>query len=560
MNPGQSSLFRKALAAALVLLFLAGVGTAVILKLTEQERATAARVRALLEAVDENYLWQTNAAFDELQAMGGAAYPELRAILAWRETALHRAYEKSWGRAPARVRNLFPQPGRRRVLQVKVSGVVPELGPAACRGVTSAAAEYILRNDHSYGTIFPLRMLCWSVPESPLALRALEHWLSRWDRETHLFGMLYAYELWPRMPQLAPALAQWLRNPDVASEAAASLAKLGRGAEFAVPRLVEMAARGVVGTNTNMVVIGIDRPMDRNRVAALHALGSIGVTTAAVREIIETSMRDQDLDVAVAALMAAGQLGLELDHCIPAVLDRWPLVATHETKALAEKLGALGARARVALPWLRKLAADAPSLPAPAGIRRRPPAHPQELEVAAVSAICQIDRGEIAARLPILMKHFAGRWEAVDALLKLGAGSQEIVQGVTPLLQHQFEITRLQAAMVILKHDPAHEKARSILKAGMAAADPEMSLTAAFYHCRVELDPEPLIPLLRKGLLAEGDVPQTALNSVELMGERARPLIPELKRCIAESKNSGSRDWAGRILRRIAPEAMPPML
>jgi hypothetical protein len=57
----------------------------------------------------------------------------------------------------------------------------------------------------------------------------------------------------------------------------------------------------------------------------------------------------------------------------------------------------------------------------------------------------------------------------------------------------------------------------------------------------------------------DGDLSQTALKSVELMGERARPLIPELKRCIAESKNSGARDWAGRILRRIAPGEMPPI-
>lgn len=562
MNSRPQRALKKIGRSALVVGLLLAGGLLLYLLFTAKTRATAKRVHTLLQQVDENYLWQTNAAFDALQEMGAEAYPALREILAWRESTVHQLYERLWLKSPGGLRKFLPQPDSSRGLQVKASAIVPELGPVPSRALAGVTADYIMQDDHPYGTIYPLRTLYWSIPESPKSTLALSNWLARWETETHLFGMLYAYELWPKVPQLGPILAQWLRNPDGAAEAAASLGKMGTNAAFALPLLLEAAEKGVVGTNTTLKVQNptIDT-FTWNRINAAVALGSIGVTNPAVHAVLERAVTDKNPELAIAAVEALAALGYELDQPITTFLAEFRAARSHRTKDVLTTLGKLGLKARAALPWVTNLTNQevAGALPE---FQKGPRDHPnssQEIQTAALIALCRIDPSQIPLSLPALTRElFAGQWEAAEALLEFTTHHDQIVAAVEPVLAHEHEIQRMFAAAVILKHQPAHRKARDELYSRLKADNPELRLTAAVYICRAGADLAPVIAVVREGLLMPGDLPQVALNSVEAMGEQARVFIPELKQCL-NSKNSGARDWAGRILRRLAPEQMPPI-
>jgi len=50
-----------------------------------------------------------------------------------------------------------------------------------------------------------------------------------------------------------------------------------------------------------------------------------------------------------------------------------------------------------------------------------------------------------------------------------------------------------------------------------------------------------------------------SLNVLEKMGDAARPALPEIKAAL-QSPFSGVRDRAGLLLRKLAPQEMPPII
>jgi hypothetical protein len=560
MRTGRK-LLRNGTVAALALLVGLGGGAAIYWKATAAERADGRKVQALLMQISDNYVPENSAKVDELAGMGVRAYPELKRILSWRETAVSRAYERLWEKSPRFLLDRLPLPGVRRTLQVKATGVVVELGPAACRAVTGAVADYLMQPRNNAGALFPLRILYWSIPESPKATQALRKWLTRWETENHLFGMVWSYELWPRIPELAPMLTNWLKNPDVVAEAAASLGALGTNAIFAVPVLTEVADRGVIGTNTTPQILNLSVDiLAWNKISAMRALGAIGKRNDKMFGVLERSLKSEDLELRLAALIAMGKLGYKVDEPLQTALNDFLPGRNYQTKEYAKEIGNLGPAARAALPWLNKLtdAEFVRDLPVVKKGTRDRPVSAEELRAAAIVAICRIEPEETPKWLPDLVGQSKGNWETIGFLLEADSNHEEIVRLVEPLLSEKDLITQMMGACVALKHSPKHMKAREILEQARASSDPEIKLTAAVYWARAGADIGTLIPVLREGLVMEGDHPQIALNTVELMGARVMEIVPELKECL-QSKNGGARDWAGRILRRVAPEEMPPI-
>jgi hypothetical protein len=56
----------------------------------------------------------------------------------------------------------------------------------------------------------------------------------------------------------------------------------------------------------------------------------------------------------------------------------------------------------------------------------------------------------------------------------------------------------------------------------------------------------------KKTTLSDRDV-------LEKMGDAARPALPEIKAAL-HSPSWAVRDWAGRLLRKLAPEQMPAII
>lgn len=561
MKPGRKTI-RKLFISTLLVLVLLGAAGLVYVKVTKTERATAREVQALLANVDENYLHEANPAFDQLQAMGERAYPELRRILSWRETPVHRGYERIWSKAPKFVRERVPAPDTQRVLQFKATAVVWEMGPVACRAVAGAVAESIMEPRNWNAPMYSLRILYWSIPESPKSTLALSNWLGRWESENHMFGMTASYELWPRIAHLAPMLTNWLKNPDVAAEAAASLGAMGTNARFAAPFLGEVAQNGLIGTKTNSQIV--NRSIDTltwNRISALRALGAVGTTNEVIRAGLDSALRAGNIELQLAAFAAAHQLGYELDGPIATLLKDFSPRRSYRTKEFIEETGKCGQAAKAALPWLRQFTdQDFLSRLSAAPINNRDrPSTTNEIRLAAIIAMCRIDPVELDRWLPELAGNYFDRnWRTVEYLLEVDGRAGEMVKVVEPFLAHPEIINRLFAAQVIKKHSPEHAGAREVFDMSLDSGDPESELQAAFYWVRSGGAFEKVLPALRKGLLQDGQHAQTAMNVVERMGEYATILAPELKQCL-QAKERGARDWAARVLRKVAPEEMPPI-
>ena len=71
--------------------------------------------------------------------------------------------------------------------------------------------------------------------------------------------------------------------------------------------------------------------------------------------------------------------------------------------------------------------------------------------------------------------------------------------------------------------------------------------------------PSEVLPVARELLRPLDDLGQNALDVLGKMGAAACPAIPEIKAALY-SPSVGVRDRAGRLLRKLAPEEMPPII
>src|SRR5437867_724967 len=261
----------------------------------------------------------------ELVRLGPRAYPELARILRAQDTPMDRWYDDARARLPRSLRRLLPIRESKDQLRDRAQVAIGELGPAASRALVGAIHDSVERGS-MLTRIELLRTLYWSIPDSPKAVDTLRAWLSTPEPRRLLFGMKDADEIWPQVLQFAPLLAQWLKLPDQAREAADALGLMGTNALFAIPDLIDTFDQGVAGhpPNTNFVIHyspGME-PLQRNRTAAISALGHIGLASSSVLAALERGLDDPQEDVRIFTADAIGQLGSKALPLLPKLLAR----------------------------------------------------------------------------------------------------------------------------------------------------------------------------------------------------------------------------------------------
>jgi HEAT repeat protein len=178
------------------------------------------------------------------------------------------------------------------------------------------------------------------------------------------------------------------------------------------------------------------------------------------------------------------------------------------------------------------------------------------LRIAAISSIYQIAPGQATPYLEYLLQHFTN-WEATEMLRQWKTERDRIV----PALAKELQVPehRLQTAYILMGLSPALEEPRRLLYSALDSPKPPERGIAINWLWRLTNDVPRILPVARE-LLSSPQEAQSALNALEQMDTAAaRTTISELKRLL-NSRDSGVRDRAGRLLRKIAPEEMPPII
>jgi hypothetical protein len=544
-----------------LLLILVGVG---VWFATAESRRIAIEVQKRVAQMNDEFAPESRDAMNKIIALGDKAYPELRRILTWRETSATRFYRLIYSKLPSKLRAQIAPPDARIGLQHNLYQCVSAMGPTICRAMTGAVCETLDRGDKNWDAMLILRPLIWSIPESPRAVTTLSNYLAQ-PTNTFLFGSIYADDRWATVPQLLPLLAEWLKKPDAVHDLARGLANAGTNAAFAVPLLVQAAEKGVAGEPPNfsfrVSYSGTFDPLLMNRGSAIQALAKIGVTNAAVVAVLQKAAESGDEELSAIAYVAALELGIPIEGAIAKWSNDWKLFegfqeSRFRARQKIERIGELGVLARPAVPLLKRIAAGE-GMQSAARFDHFDQGAVDQLRITAITSLRHIAPEEAAPFLPFLLEHFSV-WPAPETLRKWKSERDRIVPVISKQLADPKH--RSVSAYILMGVDPTLPEPRKILYDALESPERSQREIAVNWLWRLTGDVPRLLPVAR-ALLVESskDDAQSALNALEMMGEAARPAVPDLKPLL-NSEHWGTRERAGRLLRKLAPAEMPPII
>jgi HEAT repeat protein len=232
-----------------------------------------------------------------LRALGPQALPALERVLTTRESELARGYWRLYGRTPAGLRGLLPQPVDSGARRVDAAEALEILGPAAVAAVPALVAGL---SDPSLAVqLGAVRALGRVGVASAPAIERLAQFTAQRDSDTGLRveAANALGRIGPGAVSAFPALASNLTHaqPIVRQTAALALGRIGDRAAAAVPRL-----RFLV----------LSDPDSHVRASAAEALGRIGPAAAAAAiPQLSAALRDNVVAVRVCAAEALGRLG-----------------------------------------------------------------------------------------------------------------------------------------------------------------------------------------------------------------------------------------------------------
>lgn len=531
---------------------------------TMDSRRTAAEVRRLVGQMNDEFSDETRDAHNRLLALGPEAYGELRRILTSREADSTGWFAAVWKVLPASARAQLPDPGARRALRHNLQQCLANGGPVLSRAMTGAVCAALESGEAAGNEMTLLRNLIWSIPESARAVTTLSNYLAH-PENTFFFGSVYADELWSKVPQLAPLLAQWLRNKHTVNDAASGLAHLGTNATFAEPLLVETAESGIASPPVQPSIKvsygpGVDH-LTMRRMVAIKALGKIGCTNPPVIAALNKAAESGKDELCSAAYLAFLELEVPIAEKLSAWADTWnpfegfPAESYRASETL-RSIGKLGRKAVPAVPLLDRIASGAGTNTA-ARFDHFDRRQADGIRIAAIGSLYQIDSQNAARYLQFLIENF-GNWEAMNILRQW----QEMRESIVPAVSERLENadTRLRAAFVLHGVAPELDEPRRILQAAMASEHLATKATAVNWLWLLHEDPAEVLGVTRELLKTTDDhTLQAALNLLEKMNGAALAAIPELKPLL-KSKHWAVRDRAGRLLHKLSPTEMPPII
>lgn len=505
-------------------------------------------------------------AVSNIVRQGDAAYNELARGIMAEDSAFEKLYDRFRGELPATVRDQMPARASKLELRRSIARISNFLGPVGARALVPAV-EYAVEDADPITSLELIRTLYWSIPESARAVRILSNYVAKPSPQKLLFGSTRASETWSHVPRLAPLMAPWLKFPDQAGEAAEALGAMGNVSAFAVEDIAQVANFGVAGNppvfQPRMSYPPGDDPRSRNRCRAIGALGLIGTTNAVVFETLKNSIIDADQIVRCYAADAVGALGSKAVPVLPFLLEHLDTSNRLVLRYQIEAIGKMGPDAAAAVPALLKYSEPAAvnAVPEPGFPNRmiRVNSEPIHLPYGAAFAVGQINTEEARKRLDVLARSLSFRIPA-ESVVKLLPLKDDLLRVSEPLLKESgsrgFFIGQLAANLLVI--DPGFKPARMALEKQLSSqTEPERSISALNFF-RATGDTNRVLELFGNALASAGERTQITVQMLGELGPVAKPLVPKIKPYL-ESENFGMRMAAGRALRSISPESLPPV-
>ena len=298
-------------------------------------------------------------------------------------------------------------------------------------------------------------------------------------------------------------LRESLQDPDrtVRQDAAEAVGEIGPDAKLTTPLLVKLL------TDKHEAV--------RNE--AVRALGIIGPDAkAAVPSLIAIVKAAQEFgpfrDSVVECIWRIGPLG------VPALVEALKdLEEARVLGMLADSLGRIGPRAQTAVPALLRL------LNLPDGA----------LRVKVAFALWQISQHEAA--LPALVRSLGDkknsiRWNAAEALAKIGPPAKSSTDALTKNLEKGDRVERRFAATALGRIGPAARDATGSLALALRDPDPGVRIGAAVALCQIA-NHAPAVTSLGDALKSKDELERqlaaTAFSEIGLAAKRALPALVE---------------------------------
>jgi hypothetical protein len=549
---------KRSLVLLLMIGLVAGISTLSIRSL--KSNPDFENVVRIVEMIDAQDLTADQEATEELLALGPQAYPHLARILMRGDSGLEKFYDRCRGKAPGWLQSKLPERKSKEPLRQKVAGILVDLGPTAPRALLGTVGSIL----GELGPIYDhelLKSLYWSLPESKKARQILEEWLSKPHPEKKLFGMTrnglsaYAREIWPTVPEMAPLLVDWLKLPDEAAEAAAALGVMGSQAALAIPSLIEVVEKGVAGDPPGSQLGFVD-PSQLDPISqrfALEALGQIGIDSPEVFATLEMGLTNAHPVMRAAAARAIEKFGPKALPFLPKVLVLLGDSDFFVVEAALMAIGRMGPEAKEAVPALRRWADPRVSEEVLGFSNHR---HQLPLHTVAAIALCKIDADGAKDFAGVIVRRLKNNFPETE-LESLKLIGEQLTAQLLPALNEGRDDQRYLVAYHILILDPDQKTAKDLLLEGVKHSDPNLRVMAASYIWRAVGETNQTFQVLQSALQAPRRLASTLVH-IEKLGEEAHGFVPELQPLL-EHKQWGIRFPAGKILKKAASDALPPI-
>lgn len=505
-------------------------------------------------------------AMAEVVRFGNGVHPRLSRAMTEQDSKGSLLLASLRNRLPEPVARLLPEQPSKAEVRSAVRALLYRLGPAAARALSGGIGSALAESDDLSG-MEVLRSLYWSVPDSAASVAALSNWLAHPKPGKPLFGMVDAREIWPAVPHLAPLLAPWLQYADTAREAAEGLGLMGTNALPTMPLLIATARHGCSGGPESARLhwhYGADvqgQIIEASRGAAFEALGRLGQPAPEIFAAFQEGLTNGSAWLRAASAHALGLLGSNAVPLLPFLLERLDRENGAVLRYQIEAIGSMGPPARSALPALASIAAlQAGAEETPLGRIIRWHSEPLPLPQAAALAIAQIDPSAIAdSHLAQLARALGDPGLPASAVGQLKVLSSALVPRVEANLDEGEVWNRIASAHNLLLLQPRHAPARELLRQMMKKGEPVWRSAAAHKYFAATGEIEPALATLRETMRSVVNLnTQGPLNILREFGPAARELAPQVQPLLS-NPDATMRMLAGKALRSIAPEALPPI-
>jgi HEAT repeat protein len=549
-----------------ILLILLLAAFAAALYFSARRQSSAARETIDQLRANRNDYEQRQKSAAELARLGEEAVPTLAAALKGKDTELDQKYDLWRAKLPAEVQKHLPARPSKDELRRAIAGTVYAIGPNAARPLVGAL-EYAIDPNGELENTEVLRALYWSIPESAKAVEILSNYLAQPKPGLPLFGMRDADEIWPTVPHLARLLGPWLALTDSAREAAEALALMGTNGHFAIPELIELADKGYVGgpENAKLHMAYTEdltaKVLPNNQAAALGALGKMGLATEEVLEVLERHVTNASPLLRAFAANALGELGPKAASAVPKLVAHLDVSNREVLRYQIEALGKIGPAAKESVTALLRYADlhEASKIPMgePLGRTVRWGWEPPDVAVAAAVSVGQIHPPAAKAVLPQIAAACSALLTSNSVVL-LRPMREELL----PLLEAELtESGGLLLAFNTLVLNPQNKVAAATLRAGTSTTNKPIHRSIAarwIFHTLRETNLA--LATFRETLPGVTNVnSQSHVTIFRELGEAGRPLAPLVKPLL-KHEDRILRMLAGKTLRSIAPDEMPPII